>query len=98
MKPERIEVEEKTYLCIDDISCKLFELSIKLDDWMKQGYTSITVDNENILSLCKMRPETDEEYNKRLQKIEKEKLKKEKEKDTRRKQYKLLKKEFENEN
>lgn len=105
MKKKR-KVIDKQCFDFDIIDCRSLDKIIAMCSKLYvQGYNEIEYDLDMGVVVCKTREETDEEFNKRKEKLkikkEKEKIKlqknKEQEKNARRKQYEELKKEFENE-
>lgn len=65
--------------------------------WMGIEFDRYGYDGGKDLRLYKFREETDEEYQKRLEEVERTRITAEKEREERRIQYERLKKEFENE-
>jgi wyosine [tRNA(Phe)-imidazoG37] synthetase (radical SAM superfamily) len=100
-QPNRIQVKETTLIDRYIFEGKLEEIIEMLQDWKNEGewegveVKSIGYDGAVEYYLYKHRPETDEEYDKRMKLLEKENRQKVKEKEKRRIQYEMLKKEFE---
>lgn len=96
---KRIQIEE-TEKYWGDFSGPLKHIISDLQSELDEGWEGMTVeyerdyyecDDHKVYYLYKHRPETDEEYEKRIKLLEQEELK---EKENRRKKYEKLKKEF----
>jgi hypothetical protein len=96
---KRIQIEE-TEKYWGDFEGSLESIISSLQSELDEGWESMTVeyerdyyecDDHKVYYLCRHRPETDEEYKKRIELLEQEELK---EKEKRRQKYEKLKKEF----
>ena len=104
-QPKRIQVKETAEIDASNFTGKLEHLIAQLQDWMNEGewegieeYCDGGYDLSSPIveyyRLYKFREENDQEYEKRMKELEKQKAQELKTKEKRRKEYEKLKKEF----
>jgi len=104
-QPKRIQVKETAEIDASNFTGKLEHLIAQLQDWMNEGewegieeYYDGGYDLSSPIveyyRLYKFREENDQEYEKRMKELEKQKAQELKTKEKRRKEYEKLKKEF----